>query len=71
MAIYNQVLTHLCDKLACPLVLSSRIKRLASMEKNIHECVVKAIQEVGIENFKKTSLFLSNEMRKKQLDKAA
>lgn len=41
------------------------------MEKTLYECVLKAIQEVGIENFKKTSLFLSNEKVIKQLEKAA
>ena len=41
------------------------------MKEVLHECIVKAIQEVGVQNFKKTSLFMSNEMAKKRLDKAA
>jgi len=41
------------------------------MEKVLQDCIVKAIKEVGVQNFKKTSLFLSNEMGEKQLDKAA
>lgn len=31
------------------------------MARHLHECVVDAISEVGLANFKKTSLFISNE----------
>jgi hypothetical protein len=35
------------------------------MEKSIKKAVEYALKKVGLENFKKTSLFLSNEMKKK------
>lgn len=41
------------------------------MEKLLMDCVMRAIQRVGVHNFKKTSLFLSNENNRNQLQKAA
>ncbi|MBG6211719.1 hypothetical protein IWQ49_006410 [Labrenzia sp. EL_126] len=46
-----------------------------ALEKKLHDelydCFKAAIEEVGIENFKKCSFFLSNEMASRQLSKAA
>jgi hypothetical protein len=41
------------------------------MEAALKACVEKAIREFGIENFKRTSLFLSNERAQQDLKKAA
>lgn len=44
------------------------------MEKVLYECVLRAIKEVGLENFKKTSLFMSNDKapaKHVEYDKAA
>jgi len=41
------------------------------VEKKLYEAVVRAINTVGIENFKRTSLFLSNERADSSLKKAA
>lgn len=41
------------------------------MEKKLHDIVVRAITAVGVENFKRTSLFLSNERAESSLKKAA
>ena len=41
------------------------------MGRKLYEAVVRAINTVGIENFKRTSLFLSNERADSSLKKAA
>lgn len=41
------------------------------MEKTLYGAVVKAITTIGIENFKRTSLFLSNERASATLKQAA
>tara|TARA_R110002124_G_scaffold247706_2_gene412836 strand:- start:1511 stop:1639 length:129 start_codon:yes stop_codon:yes gene_type:complete len=33
------------------------------MEATLKKCITKAIREFGLENFKKTSMFLSNESK--------
>ena len=41
------------------------------MEAVLKKCVAKAIREFGVENFKRTSLFLSNERAVTDVKKAA
>lgn len=41
------------------------------MESALKECVEKAIREFGVENFKRTSVFLSNERCQQDTKKAA
>ena len=48
-----------------------KIKVLVVMEKKLYACVENAIRAVGIANFKKTSMFLSNESAAKAVKNAA
>ncbi len=41
------------------------------MEQVLKDCVVNAIREFGVENFKRTSMFLSNERSVAEVKKAA
>ncbi len=43
-----------------------RLDPTASMYRPLHKAVLAAINEVGLENFKKISWFQSNEMKKNQ-----
>lgn len=41
------------------------------MEKVVYNAVIKAIRSCGVDNFKKTSLFLSNQKAEEQVKRAA